>query len=115
MPYSAPRLCARPGCLILGKHSHRSPYEERRPSSAQRGLGGLWQKLRARKLLEEPLCRICKEVRKRIVAADTVDHIIPRTRGGTDDWDNLQSLCYSCNSAKGDRDNAEFRASISRN
>jgi len=33
----------------------------------------------------------------------TVDHVIPRSRGGTDHLDNLQLLCGACNSAKGDQ------------
>lgn len=37
-----------------------------------------------------------------------VDHITPRNRGGTDDIDNLQALCYSCNAMKRDRDNTNF-------
>ena len=33
----------------------------------------------------------------------TVDHVIPRSRGGTDHLGNLQLLCGACNSLKGDR------------
>ena len=33
----------------------------------------------------------------------TVDHIVPRKRGGTDHESNLQLLCAHCNSVKGDR------------
>ncbi len=33
----------------------------------------------------------------------TVDHIVPITRGGTDDMGNLQTLCRSCNAAKGNK------------
>lgn len=38
-----------------------------------------------------------------------VDHIVPRNKSGTDDIDNLQALCYSCNSMKRDTDDTDFR------
>jgi ATP adenylyltransferase len=38
-----------------------------------------------------------------------VDHILPRSQGGSDDEVNLQALCYSCNAMKRDRDDTDFR------
>lgn len=33
----------------------------------------------------------------------TVDHVVPRSKGGLDSWDNLVTSCASCNRRKGDR------------
>ena len=33
----------------------------------------------------------------------TVDHVIPKTEGGSDSWENLVSACTKCNNQKGDR------------
>lgn len=35
--------------------------------------------------------------------ANTVDHIVPRCRGGASTWDNLVAACLRCNNVKGDR------------
>ena len=43
-------------------------------------------------------CRMCG-ARKFL----SVDHIIPKRVGGSDETDNLQTLCISCNSSKGAR------------
>ena len=42
----------------------------------------------------------------------TIDHIIPRSRGGTDAPDNLQLLCAACNSTKGNRTQEELLQSL---
>ncbi|MBP3193132.1 HNH endonuclease [Natronogracilivirgula saccharolytica] len=33
----------------------------------------------------------------------TIDHVIPRSRGGDDSWENLVSACTTCNHRKGNR------------
>jgi 5-methylcytosine-specific restriction endonuclease McrA len=33
----------------------------------------------------------------------TIDHVIPRSRGGTDSWENLVTACIPCNNRKGNR------------
>ena len=42
----------------------------------------------------------------------TVDHIVPKSKAGTDHIDNLQLLCGHCNSVKGTGTMAEFRAKL---
>jgi 5-methylcytosine-specific restriction endonuclease McrA len=36
-------------------------------------------------------------------AASTIDHVIPRSRGGADTWENLVACCLRCNNLKSDR------------
>ena len=36
-------------------------------------------------------------------AAENIDHVIPRSRGGMHSWDNVVAACRSCNSRKEDR------------
>ena len=38
-----------------------------------------------------------------------VDHIFPKSLGGKDDISNFQALCYSCNAAKRNTDDTDFR------
>lgn len=33
----------------------------------------------------------------------TIDHVVPRSKGGKDMWDNLATACQTCNAQKGDR------------
>ena len=38
----------------------------------------------------------------------TWDHVVPRSKGGRNSWDNLVTACQSCNQKKGDRDLSEL-------
>lgn len=61
---------------------------------------------RARKkqllLLEGSTCAYCGK------AADTIDHIIPRSKNGSDDESNIVPCCKSCNSSKKDKSLVDF-------
>jgi 5-methylcytosine-specific restriction endonuclease McrA len=46
-------------------------------------------------------CQFCGRVLP--VAELTLDHVVPRSRGGRTDWDNLVACCHPCNNRKGDR------------
>ena len=62
------------------------------------GSTSRWRKIRARIIeRDRGLCQLCGN------EGDSVDHIMPRIEGGTDDDSNLQLLCRSCNSKKGGR------------
>jgi 5-methylcytosine-specific restriction endonuclease McrA len=41
-------------------------------------------------------------------SATTIDHIMPRSRGGKDTWENLVACCLKCNNLKGDRTPSEM-------
>ncbi len=36
-------------------------------------------------------------------SATTIDHVLPKSRGGKDTWENLIACCLRCNNVKGDR------------
>jgi 5-methylcytosine-specific restriction endonuclease McrA len=42
----------------------------------------------------------------------TIDHVIPKSRGGGDSWDNLVCCCQRCNNKKGNRTPEEARMSL---
>ena len=42
------------------------------------------------------------------IAATSIDHVVPRSRGGTHSWDYVVAACRRCNHAKADRTLAEL-------
>jgi 5-methylcytosine-specific restriction endonuclease McrA len=42
----------------------------------------------------------------------TIDHILPKAKGGTDSWENLICACTVCNNKKGDRTPVEARMEL---
>jgi len=39
----------------------------------------------------------------------TIDHILPKSKGGDDSWENLVAACVKCNNKKGDRSPEEAK------
>lgn len=46
---------------------------------------------------DDHLCGYCGRT------ASTIDHVVPRSRGGADSWENLVACCLTCNNVKSDR------------
>ncbi len=52
-------------------------------------------------LRDQHTCQYCDQ---RFGAGElTLDHVIPRSRGGANTWENLVACCLRCNNLKGDR------------
>ena len=83
------------------------PPGRKRVSSARRGYGGRWRRLRLMQLRREPLCRVCLEMGRTEPATD-VDHIVPLARGGGNGLENLQSLCHLHHSQKTAQEDGGF-------
>lgn len=113
MPPRIKRPCRHKGCAELTNDSsgycvqHRQQHVgegwrnyQNGKSRQERGYGRPWEVRRARILQRDK--HICQECRRVGIAtrASTVDHIIAKAHGGTDDDDNLESLCWPCHRTK---------------
>jgi 5-methylcytosine-specific restriction protein A len=69
-------------------------------SEMKRTRGSAWMKIRDRILTRDKgLCQECTR-NGRLTEATKVDHITPLHLGGSDNDQNLQSLCNDCHDAK---------------
>ncbi len=72
--------------VIRLHHFVRVPYRNRVPLSR-----------RAVFARDNHRCQYCNR------AAENIDHVVPRSRGGTHSWDNVVASCRACNARKEDR------------
>ncbi len=93
MPVVARRLCAVCSAFATRRSRCEAHQPEYRGSSTQQGYGAAWRRLRAAFLMANPDC-YCGAL------ATEVDHVKPRSQGGTDALENLQALCKPHHSAK---------------
>ena len=107
MPKMPPKQCTSPGCpnyaVYRGKcEAHRK--EATGQWKGKRDVGRLpgWEWARVRKRILERdawLCQPCTRA-GRVVKATEVDHIKPKSQGGTDSPDNLEAICKTCHEEK---------------
>lgn len=85
-PIASPSaLVPRPAVILLHQYVR---VVRRRPSTpSRRGI------LRR----DRRICAYCSR------PAGTVDHVVPRARGGRSSWENLVACCSPCNVRKGDK------------
>jgi len=66
-------------------HYVKVPFERRVPLSRRAVFGR-----------DRGSCQYCGR------AAENLDHVLPRSRGGAHTWENVVAACRSCNARKGD-------------
>lgn len=92
-----PRLAVE-GSQYCEKHKRlvERQYEKyERDPDRRKKYGSRWQKVRARYVREHPYCEMCFREGK-MTPVQEVHHIVPISQGGTNEPDNLMSLCRSC-------------------
>lgn len=52
---------------------------------------------------DDNMCQYCGSIKNL-----TIDHVMPRSRGGKDTWENMVVACMPCNTHKGDKTPEEW-------
>lgn len=80
------------------------PWDKGGKTRKEQGYGHAWDKLRLVILKRDKhLCQYCL-AKGYPVPGNEVDHIVPKSKGGSDDPANLQVLCSPCHRDKTIRD-----------
>lgn len=118
MPYRPKKPCRYPRCpeltneLFCGKHKREDNkiYNQYKRDELSKTFYKTqqWRDIRQRKLQISPLCEECKK-NGTLVVGKIVDHIVPIKQGGDPyDFENLQTLCWSCHSRKSVLEGSRF-------
>ena len=83
--------------VVRLRHFVRVPYR-RRATLSRRGVF----------IRDDHTCQYCGRT------AENVDHVVPRSRGGPHEWENVVAACRRCNSRKKDYTPAEAAMSLAR-
>jgi 5-methylcytosine-specific restriction endonuclease McrA len=81
-------------CPKLPNRPHRplcAPYARPRGqagTATARGYGARWQRQAKVIIARDPICALCG-----VRPSTEADHVLPKSRGGTDDRENLKRLC----------------------
>lgn len=104
MPLRAYRPCTYPGCNELvqtGPRCPKHPVDKQRPNANDRGYGYSWRKVRNSFLQKHPWCSDpFGDHADTLVRATQVDHVLPKSMGGTDAESNLDGKCDHCHNKK---------------
>ena len=116
MPMAAPRPCAKAGCIRLaskkGRCDQHQPkaWDHKGKTRHERGYGSDWDKVRKDALIRDDyLCQVCLK-KKIYTRATEVDHIKPKSKGGTNNLINLMSICNKCHKIKTQKESEESRS-----
>lgn len=118
MPQRPAKVCRVSGCSeLVTDHSNKgyclkhkdkadnwAKHQAKHGNRHQRGYGWEWEKLRKVVLKRDAyLCQSCKAQGK-FIKGTHVDHIKPKSQGGSNASSNLQTLCVDCHSSKTGRE-----------
>ena len=104
MPSKPKKPCRYPGCPNLTRETYCEEHQKatatsynqtRRDPDSNKRYGRRWRNIRDLYVRAHPLCEDCLKEGKHVPVYE-VHHIVPLSLGGTNDTDNLISLCHSC-------------------
>lgn len=91
-------LCEK--CLDIHGNTNWQQWKQKTGNRHKQGYGTAWQKTRSVVLeRDEHLCTKCL-TEGVLTQATHVDHIVPKSQGGSEELSNLQALCKDCHFKK---------------